>query len=198
MKTLFLFLFAFVLYSVTVFSQEQQQELYIIGTMHTVPKIVKGSYKPMLKKAIKYNPETIFVEAPMANDTISWEYLKDGWSEGYKQFYALADSLRKSFDYKEDKLNDLLQKEFTAMTNADLDYIINAFGYLRDNANHEFYSYIKRYGAQGANKPTRHEDGDLTAKLALNLNIKQLQGVDDQQTNKEYHDAWGGCSKDGR
>ncbi|MGO4913811.1 hypothetical protein [Leeuwenhoekiella sp. W20_SRS_FM14] len=57
---------------------------------------------------------------------------------------------------------------------------------------------MKKYGVDGSKKPTRHEDGDLTAKLALELNIKRLKSMEDQQTNKEYHSAWQGCAKDGR
>jgi len=41
---------------VSIFSslgQNVQQEILIIGTMHTVPKIVKRSYKPMLRFAKK-------------------------------------------------------------------------------------------------------------------------------------------------
>jgi len=49
----------------------QEKEVLFIGTMHTVPKIVKNSYKPLLKKALKYHPEAIYVESPLANDTIS-------------------------------------------------------------------------------------------------------------------------------
>ena len=198
MKTLFVLLVILFFNFYAAFSQaEETQELYIIGTMHTVPKIVKNSYKPLLKKALKYAPETIFVEAPMANDTISWEYLKKGWSKGYQNFYALSDSLQTTFNFEESKFDRLLNKEFDALSDPDLDYLINSFGYLRDNANYEFYQYIKRYGAEGAKKPTRHEDGDLTAKLALQLNLKRLQGVDDQQTNKEYHEGWNGCYKAG-
>ena len=72
-------------------AQKQPQEVLIIGTMHTVPKIVKKSYKPMLKFAKKYNPEAIFVESPMPNDTISWNYLKSGWSKKYQEFLNLKE-----------------------------------------------------------------------------------------------------------
>ena len=75
--------------------------------------------------------------------------------------------------------------------------MINTFAHQRDNANHEFYNYIKKHGVIGSNKPTGHEDGDLTFKLALSKNIKRLKSMDDQQTNGQYHEAWFKCSKEG-
>ncbi|WP_347174967.1 DUF5694 domain-containing protein [Polaribacter uvawellassae] len=190
--------FAFILSVVSLFSQEKkQQEILIIGTMHTVPKIVKNSYKPMLRFAKDYNPEAIYVESPMPNDSISWEYLKNGWSKGYQQFYKLSDSLQKHFDFNESKFTIILQKHFTQMSAADFDYLVQSFAYQRDNGNYELYSYIKKYGIKGAKKPTRHEDGDLTYKLALAMNHKKVINIDDQQTNKEYHDAWTKCRKEG-
>ena len=197
MKTQITFIAAFILSIFITSAQNKQQEIIIVGTMHTVPKIVKNSYKPMLRFAKKYKPEAIYVESPMANDSISWEYLKDGWSTGYKRFYKLSDSLKKTFDFNEAKFNSLLNKEFIDMNKQDLDYLINSFIYKRDNGNYELYSYIKKYGAQGAKKPTRHEDGDLTYKLALAMNQKLVINVDDQQTNKEYHIGWDKCIKEG-
>lgn len=197
MKTQITFLAVLFLSIFVLSAQNKQQEILIIGTMHTVPKIVKKSYKPMLKFAKKYNPEAIYVEAPMANDTISWQYLKNGWSKGYQKFYKLSDSLQKSFNFNEEKFNTIISKNFDTMKDTDLDYLINSFIYKRDNGNFELYSYIKKYGIKGAQKPTRHEDGDLTYKLALAMNHKKVINMDDQQTNKEYHLAWSKCSKEG-
>ena len=185
---------------VTIFNisaQNNQQEILIVGTMHTVPKIVKKSYKPMLRFAKKYNPEAIYVEAPMADDEKSWEYLKNGWSKGYQRFYKLSDSLKRTFDFNQSKFKMLISKEFADMNDNDLDYLIKSFIYKRDNGNYELYSYIKKYGVNGSVKPTRHEDGDLTYKLALSMNLKYVVNIDDQQTNKEYHVAWSKCSKEG-
>ena len=176
----------------------QQKEVLLIGSMHTVPKIVKKSYKPLLRRAVRYNPEAIYVESPTPNDSVSWAYLKDGWSKSYAAFYALSDSLQQHFDFSEKTLNTFLQKEVDDLTSSELDSVITSFAYLRDNANYEFYRYIKKYGSEGAKKPTRHEDGDLTGKLALRLGIKRLKSMDDQQTNEEYHDAWQKCVTDGR
>ena len=184
--------------AITNAQNPQVQEVYIIGTMHTVPKIVKHSYKPMLKDALNYNPESIYVESPRANDTLSWEYLKNGWSDAYKKFYFLSDSIKRSFTPSQDKIYQILNKEFKAMTDSDLEYLIESFAYHRDYANYEFYSYIKTYGNEGSKRPTRNEDGDLTFKLALKQNIKQLKSMDDQRFNDLYHQAWRQCGKEGR
>lgn len=197
MKTQITFIAVLFLSIFVLSAQNKQQEIIIVGTMHTVPKIVKNSYKPMLKFAKKYNPEAIYVESPMANDTISWEYLKSGWSKGYQKFYKLSDSLQKNFNYNDAKFNSAINKDFKNMNEEDLNYLIKSFIYKRDNGNYELYSYIKKHGINGAKKPTRHEDGDLTYKLALFMKHKRVINIDDQQTNKEYHAAWSKCSKEG-
>lgn len=179
-----------------LFAQNIQQEILIVGTMHTVPKIVKKSYKPMLKFAEKYNPDAIYVESPMANDTISWEYLKEGWSKNYQRFYKLSDSLQRSFNFNKNKFDILSKKAFKNLTTTEIDYLITASAYKRDNGNYELYTYLKKHGITGAKKPTRHEDGDLTYKLALSKNLR-VYNMDDQQTNGLYHNAWAKCSKEG-
>lgn len=183
--------------SISVLSaQNKSQEILIIGTMHTVPKIVKKSYKPMFKFAKKYNPEAIYVESPMANDTKSWEYLKSGWSKNYQRFYKLSDSLKKSFNFNEQKYIQLSIKDFDKLTTEEINYLITASAYKRDNGNYELYQYLLKYGTKGPKKPTRHEDGDVTYKLALSKNLR-VHNMDDQQTNKEYHTAWNKCAKEG-
>lgn len=176
----------------------QQKEVLIMGTMHTVPKIVKNSYKPLLKQALQYQPEAIFVERPVPNDSISWAYLQDGWSRGYKTFFHLSDSLKAHFDFDSLRLTELLAKDFEKMTQDDLVRILHSFGYLRDYANYDFYRRLKAHGVKGPRKPTRNENGDLTAPLAIAMHIKRLQSMDDQQTNAEYHQAWKQCVKEGR
>lgn len=177
-------------------AQKQQQEILIIGTMHTVPKIVKKSYKPMLRFTKKYNPEAIYVESPIANDIISWQYLKEGWSKSYRNFYQLSDSLQKNFNFNQSKFDELSTKKYKDLKIDEIDYLVNSYRYLRDNGNYGFMNYIKLYGIKGAKKPTRHEDGDLTFKLALHQNLKVIN-TDDQQTNGKYHIAWQKCSKEG-
>ncbi|MBU2929052.1 DUF5694 domain-containing protein [Winogradskyella psychrotolerans] len=198
MRTLFTFIIVLFISIVIGNAQEAQKEVLIVGTMHTVPNIVKNSYKPMLKRAKLYNPTAIYVESPRGKDTLSWDYLKDGWSKNYKAFYYLSDSIKNNFSPNVEKYNDILNKSFSDMTTEDLDFMITTFAYHRDNANHEFYSYIKKHGIDGSKKPTQHEDGDLTFKLALHQNIKLLTSMDDQQTNGDYHDAWSKCSKEGQ
>ncbi|REE25828.1 hypothetical protein DFQ09_102419 [Winogradskyella pacifica] len=195
-----LFTFIIILFSSTSIgnAQEAKKEILIVGTMHTVPNIIKNSYKPMLRRAKKYNPTAIYVESPRGNDTLSWEYLKEGWSKNYKAFYYLSDSIQTVFTPNPEKYNSILDKSFSSMTTDDLDFMITTFAYNRDNANHEFYTYIKKHGIEGSKKPTQHEDGDLTFKLALHQNTKLLMSMDDQRTNKEYHNAWSKCSKEGQ
>lgn len=197
MKTQITIIATFLLSIFVLSAQKSQQEIILIGTMHTVPKIVKNSYKPMLKFAKKYNPDAIYVEAPMANDSISWQYLKEGWSKGYQKFYKLSDSLQKSFNFNQTKFNAIINQQFVNMNDEDLNYLIQSFIYKRDNGNYELYSYLKKYGVNGSKKPTRHEDGDLTYKLSLYMNHKRVINIDDQQTNKEYHIAWNKCGKEG-
>ncbi|KOY52636.1 DUF5694 domain-containing protein [Polaribacter dokdonensis] len=190
-------LFTLLLVSIfNLFAQEPQKEVVIIGTMHTVPKIVKNSYKPMLRFAKKYNPEAIYVESPMANDSISWNYLRDGWSKNYKSFYAKSEEMKTNFQIDLKKFKELESKKMSDLSSSEIDYLINSYMYNRDNGNYELMSYIKKYGLKGATKPTRHEDGDLTYKLAIHQDLK-VKNMDDQQTNGIYHSAWNKCAREG-
>ena len=198
MKTQITLFITFLFASIFSFGQEKQQEVLLMGTMHTVPKIVKKSYQPMLRYAKKYNPGAIYVESPMAGDDKSWEYLKKGWSKGYQRFYKLSDSLQNTFDYDQNRFDQIMSKQHSEMTQNELGYLINSFIYKRDNGNYEYYSYIKKHGTKGSSKPTRHEDGDLSFKLALRQGHKFIFNMDDQQTNGEYHKAWHKCSIEGK
>lgn len=193
----FTFTFSIIcLFLSSTFAQEKQKEVLLIGTMHTVPSIVKNSYRPLLKIAKKYKPEAIYVETAMPNDSLSWAYLKDGYSKFLQKFYALSDSLRSSnYVFDENKLNDLLAKDFEEMNDENFKEIILAFVYLRDEPNYAYYKYVQRYGPTGSKKPVRNEDGDLTAKLALYLNHKKVFATDDQQTNAEFHEYSPLCYK---
>ncbi|WP_397446509.1 hypothetical protein [Polaribacter sp. R77954] len=196
MKTQIVLKFILLVSIFNLSAQKKPQEILIIGTMHTVPKIVKKSYKPMYRFAKKYNPEAIYVESPMPNDNKSWEYLKDGWSKGYQKFYKKSDSIQKTFAFNKNKFDMLSKKNYENLTSSEIDYLIDAYVYKRDNGNYELITYLKKYGITGAKKPTRHEDGDLTYKLALHKNLK-VYNMDDQQTNKQYHTAWNKCVKEG-
>jgi len=179
-------------------AQGQAKEILIVGTMHGVPKIVKHSYKPMLKRAKKYNPTAIYVESPQGSDTLSWEYLKEGWSKNYQAFYYLSDSIQKEFTPEKGKYDLILEKKFAEMTSSEVDFMLTTFAYYRDYGNYKFYKYIKVHGTSGAKRPTRYEDGDLTFKVALDKEIKLLKSMDDQRTNGEYHEAWSQCAKEGQ
>ncbi|MAD98640.1 MAG: hypothetical protein CMB99_15060 [Flavobacteriaceae bacterium] len=197
MKTTNALIFSFFFLLTNAFGQQVNREIVLMGTMHTVPKIVKHSYKPMFKKALKYNPDAIYVESPMANDSLSWSYLKKGWSKNYQKFYKLSDSLQQTASFDQKKFESLSKIPLKELTTGQLEELISFFASLRDNGNYEYYSYLKKYGINGAKKPTRHEDGDLTYKLALRLNHKQVYNMDDQRTNKEYHEGWSKCVKEG-
>ena len=189
---------SFLLQGLLLNAQNDLPEVYIIGTMHTVPKIVKGSYKPMLKKAIKYQPEAIFVETTPGDDEASWEYLKDGWSKHMRWFYNYSDSMRQHYRFDDVKHEAILGKAFTQMSTQDLETLMQDFAYLRDNANFGFYKYILKHGISGSRKATRHENGDLTYKLALKLNQKLVIPMDHQAFNGKYHDAWKQCVEEGK
>ncbi len=193
-RTLLTCLFCYALMAV---AQEGKKEIFIIGTMHTVPKIVKNSYRPLLRIATKYKPEAIYVESPMPDDEISWNYLKAGWSAAYKKFYHLSDSLKKTYRFDSPLFNALLQKKADELKPEALETLIHSFAYLRDYANYELYSYLKKYGLKGSKKALRNEDEDLSYKLALRFGINKLFNMDDQQTNKAYHEAWQACLKAG-
>lgn len=191
-KTLLTFCLILIIYT-TAFSQEHQKEVLLIGTMHEVPKIIKNAYRPLYKQALKYKPEAIYVETAMPNDSISWEYLKDGYSKSHQRFYVIADSLKRHYNFSETRLNKLLDKDFSGLTKDELQTIRLSFGYQRDWPNFQFYTYIAKYGVKGSKKPLRIENHDITAKLALALNHKKVYATDDQQTNKEFHIYWHKC-----
>ena len=178
---------------ITAFAQEKQKEVLLIGTMHEVPKIIKNAYKPLYREALKYHPEAIYVETAMPNDTLSWEYLKNGYSKSHQRFYVIADSLKQHYDFSETRLNNLLERDFGDLKQDELQTIRLSFGSQRDWPNFQFYTYIAKYGVSGSKKPLRIENHDITAKLAIALNHKRVYGTDDQQTNKEFHDYWYKC-----
>lgn len=172
------------------FSFGQQKEILIIGTMHTVPKIVKNSYKPLLKYAKKYNPEAIYVERVRPSDTISLNYY-------YKRFLKKSDSLKGVFQLDTDRFEKLIVSDLKTLNKDDFDFMAKSFLVMRDKANYYYYKYLKKFGIEGSKKPLRNENGDLTSKLAISLNIKYIHSMDDQQTNKKYHIAWKNCVKIG-
>jgi len=176
---------------------QNTKEVLIIGTMHTVPKIIKNSYRPMLKKAKTYAPDAVFVETAMPNDSLSWAYLKKGYSTRLRRVYTLSDSLKQAadFHYNKELLNQLLQKDKLNLTDDELKNIRTSFLYLRDYPNYYYYKYIQEFGKTGKKKPSRGEDWDLSAPLALHFNHQKIYATDDQQTNDLYIKYWKECEK---
>lgn len=180
-----------------LYAQQEKKEVLIIGTMHNVPDIVQNSYKPLLARALAYQPEVIYVEYIMADDLKSWSYMKDGWSDGAKEFYKLSDSLKTAFIFDQSEFDQLLEKGAVSLNSGELDRIITLFALQRDYANYSYYKYISQYGVEGSKKLLGNENTDLSFKLALQLGISKLYSIDDQQTVKQYRQAWNDCTKFG-
>ncbi|MEM6699368.1 MAG: DUF5694 domain-containing protein [Bacteroidota bacterium] len=170
---------------------QTQKEVYIIGTMHTVPKIVKNSYKPLLKEAKKYNPDAIYVERVRAEDTLSLQNY-------YSRFLHFSDSISMVFEVEEGRFKQLIEKDLQAMKTQDFKYLKMCFIVQKDYANYSYYRYLERYGLEGSPKPTRNENGDITAKLAIAQNMKYIYSMDDQKENPQYAKAWRTCAKEGK
>jgi len=168
----------------------QQKEVLIVGTMHTVPKIVDKSYKPLLKYSMKYKPDAIYVEYVRPSDTISLVY-------DAPKFVEKSDSIKNIFVTNPERFKTLMNTDLNKMTNEDFKFISNTYLVKRDHANYSYFNYLIKYGIDGSLNPLRHENGDLTAKLAIALNMKYLYSMDDQQTNDLYHIAWKKCNQAG-
>lgn len=165
-----------------------QKEVLIIGTMHQVPKIVGRSYRPLLKRAIAYDPQAIYVESPPAWDTLSLE-------NTYPGFVAKMDSLRDTLVLDRAQVKRALCRPLNQMTREDFKLLNHYFLTHLDRANAAYYRYLYEYGLAGSPRPTREEDGDLTAKLAIHLGLKSLRSMDNQWYRDEYHRAWAACSQ---
>lgn len=169
----------------------QQKEVLLMGTMHTVPKIVSGSYGPMLKKALKYNPEAIYVEYVRPEDTISLNYYNP-------KFIALSDSISAIFETDESRFQRLTATSLESFKEDDFKFMQKSYLVKRDRANYHYFWYLSKYGLNGSKKPLRNENWDLTAKLAIALDMKYVFSMDDQQTNDNYQKAWKECVVKGR
>ncbi|NJB37814.1 DUF5694 domain-containing protein [Croceivirga sp. JEA036] len=191
MKNL-LFLIIIFIYS---FAIGQRKEIVLVGTMHQVPKILKNSYRPLFKKSLHYNPEAIFVETAMPDDSLSWQYLKNGYSKSLQEFYKYSIKVKEEFKFNKDSLNYLLSKDFDKLTKDDFSKIKLSFAYQRDYPNYYYYQYIQDYFPNGHKKSRRHENFELSRKLALRLRHKKIYAADDQQTNGEFHKHWRACEK---
>lgn len=176
----------------TVLLQSQnQKEVVLIGTMHTVPKIVKNAYSPMLRKAKKYQPERIYVERVRKTDTVSLNYY-------YKNFLVYSDSVKATLDLKSFENPAVLNKSLDQMTVEDFKFLKQYYLIQRDYANFKYFQYLEVYGLKGKKKKSRNENDDLTHKLAIHMKHTSISSMDDQQTNHLYSKAWRKCSKEGR
>ncbi|NRB46551.1 MAG: hypothetical protein HRU41_02685 [Saprospiraceae bacterium] len=185
---IFFFMFEFIFTAFTLVGQaEQPKEVLIIGTMHEVPKIIQHSYKPLLKKAIAYDPQAIYVERPQAEDNRSLEGV-------YTKFLSQADSFAIHHPIDQAQVALILAKPLSSMNKEDFGLLKRHYVIRRDYGNAEFYTYLFKHGLKGAKKPTRRENGDLTAKLAIHQGIKQIKAMDNQWYRKEYHQAWKACA----
>ncbi|GGG44982.1 hypothetical protein GCM10011414_13160 [Croceivirga lutea] len=186
----FLFFINIIFYSIVL---GQQKEIVLVGTMHVVPKILKNSYKPIYKKALVYQPDAIFVETAMPNDSLSWKYLKNGYNKNLQEFYNYSLKIKEEFTFNKDSLDYLLSKDFNDLTKEDFKKIKLSFAYQLDVPNYYYYQYIQDYFPDGHKKSKRHENFELSRKLALRLRHKKIFAADDQQTNGEFHKHWTAC-----
>lgn len=168
----------------------QGKEILIIGTMHKVPKLVKNSYKPLLKYALKYKPDAIYVECVRSTDSISL-------SHDVPEFVRQADSISQIFIFDNKRFDDLNNTDLNKFKTADFKFMTKIYLLKKDFANYSYYKYLTKYGINGSSEPLRHENGDLTAKLAIAMNSKYIYSMDDQKNRQAYHLAWEKCIESG-
>ncbi len=166
---------------------QAQQEVLIIGTMHDVPKIVKHSYKPLLRIAKRYKPDAIYVERQRPDDSLSLANYEAKW------FLPLGDSLRLTFKEDCKRFDQLMAGSTQTMSLEDLGFLRDYFAVNRDKANWSYYQYLAEHGVKGSRKPIRNENGDLTAKLAIAMGMNRVFAMDHQHETKLYSKLWREC-----
>ncbi|MEL6559226.1 MAG: DUF5694 domain-containing protein [Bacteroidota bacterium] len=157
-------------------------EVFLIGVMHQVPKIVKNSYRPLLKEAIKYQPEAIYVERQRPEDTLSLQNY-----EGHR-FLPFSDSIASAFHENKERTKKLLQSKVRELSKDDFAYLSQYFAANRDKANWYYYGLMAHYGGGGSRKPLRNEGSDLSLKLAWEMNINFIHSMDYQHETQEYYE----------
>ncbi|MCR9290376.1 MAG: DUF5694 domain-containing protein [Bacteroidetes bacterium] len=167
------------LLTTSIFAQTQQKEVLIIGTMHGVPKIVKNSYRPLLKKAKNYKPEAIFVEMSRAEDTLSLQ-------KGQPWLISFADSIRQNTRFDENKISELQGKNLNELISEEFRLLSTYYYTNLDVANARYYKYLSKYGFEGRKKPSRAENQDLSFPLAAEMRLKIVHAMDFQQDRNEY------------
>lgn len=166
---------------------QAQQEVLIIGTMHDVPNIVKHSYKPLLKIGKKYRPDAIYVERQRADDSLSLVNYESNW------FLPKGDTLRETFKEDSQRTSRLKVTSIKTMNKEDFAYMRDYYMVMRDKGNWSYYNYLTKYGLKGSRKPTQEENGDLTAKLAIYMDMNQVYAMDHQHEMKLYSKLWRDC-----
>lgn len=177
LKSVTLLFFSFL--TTSIFTQNQQKEVLIIGTMHGVPKIVKNSYRPLLRKAKKYKPEAVFVEISRAEDTLS---LKNG----HPWLIPFADSIQQNTQFDESKILQLKNKSLKALSSEEFMLLSTHYYANREVANGHYYRYLSKYGFKGRKKPSQAEDEDLSFPLAAEMKLKSVHPMDFQHDRSEY------------
>jgi len=169
--------------------EKSTAEVFIIGTMHDVPKIVKNAYRPLRKMAIKYQPDAIYTEHSMSTDTLSI-------NNYYSDFFVpYSDSIAQIFEEDPARTSQLEQRSIKQMSQDDFDYLRHYYAAHVDMANWRYFTYLRKYGIKGSKKPLRHENYDLTAKTAIAMNMSKIYSMDHQHETKAYSKNWKKCLK---
>ncbi len=184
--TFILFVFTITLIN----AQDNTKEVFIIGTMHSVSKFLKNSYKPLYKKASEYSPDAIYVETQRAEDSLSVALYRP-W------FLEYSDSMALAFPMDDERFLRLSVTDLQAMDVEDFRFMAKSYAAKRDYANYSYFYYLFKYGVGGPDKPSRNENGDISHKLATQLNMKYIFSMDDQTEYREYHKAWQECARMG-
>ena len=166
---------------------QEQQEVLIIGTMHDVPKVVKHSYKPLLRKARRYNPDAIYVERQRPEDTLSLANYESRW------FLPKGDTLRQTFVEDCRRIERLKATSVKAMSTDDFAYLRDYYMVNRDKANWYYYAYLAKYGLKGSKQPLRNENSDLTSRLAIHQDMNFIYAMDHQHETQTYTRLWNDC-----
>jgi hypothetical protein len=186
----------FILFIAFAKAQSEKQEVFIIGTMHDVPKIVKHSYKPLLKLAKKYLPDAIYVERQRADDSLSLANYESSY------FLPLGDSIARTFKNNPERTTLLRKMSVFDMSQDDFKYLTHYFAVNRDKANYVYYRYLLKFGVEGSKSPLRNENYDLTAPLAIAMDMNTIYAMDFQHETQLYtklsNECYAQSQKDGQ
>ncbi|GAB5562977.1 MAG: hypothetical protein Wins2KO_00400 [Winogradskyella sp.] len=173
----------FFVLAVSVNAQQTQQEILIVGDMHQLPKIVKGAYKPMAKKIIKYKPELIMAEYAKTGDTAAM----GEWNGWFKEAYLKH---RDTFTYHKDEIKQLMNTPNIELDSLDFKKLQSYYLSIGDQGNTRMYRYYARHGATEKFKPYGNQNPDLTFQVMRKLGLKTVFGVDSHAGYQGYWPAW--------